>query len=63
MLHKCNAPLLIFLIQTLGLFQFLIDQNLPVLIANNEDLRPRRNLAAILAYFIQLVIDSRLNNP
>ena len=63
MLHKCNAPLLVFLVQALGLFQFFIDQNLPVLIANNEDLRPRRDLAAILTYFIQLVIDCRLDNP
>jgi hypothetical protein len=24
MLHKCNAPLLVFLIQALGLFEFLL---------------------------------------
>ena len=54
--------MLVLLIQTLGLFELLIHQNFPVLIANNKDLRARGDLAAELADLIQFIINGGLNH-
>ncbi len=62
-LHKGDAPLLIFLIQTLGLFEFFVHHHFSILVANNQDLRARSHLAAVLADFIKFIIDRRLNHP
>ncbi len=63
MLHKGRPPLLVFLIQALGLLELFIDQHFAVLVSDNQDLRARGYLAAILADFILLIIDGGLNHP
>ena len=62
MLHKSSAAQLVFLIQALGLLELLIHQHFTVLIANNKDLRTRRNLTAELTDFIQFIVHRRLNH-
>ena len=61
-LHKDRAALLVLLIQSLGLLEFLVHQHFTVLIADDKDLGAGSNLAAELTNFIQFIINGGLND-
>ncbi|MNN55947.1 hypothetical protein D3C81_1708530 [compost metagenome] len=61
-LHKDRTPLLVLLIQPLGLLEFLVHQHFTVLIADDKDLGAGSNLAAELTNFIQFIINGGLDH-
>ena len=54
--------MLVFLVQPLRLLELFIHQHFAILIANDEDLRARRDLTAELTDLIQFIINGGLDD-